>query len=316
MQEASEAKYLDPEKLCRLSRWRRSGWRWHADLFQYQTPSFGPAMFSAFCGGHPVFGADTVWYAPVISGLDQAGRIRFDENNRFWKAHLETVAYLARECRGRELLGLTDFGGPTDWIANLMGTERFLLAAIDQPDAMRAFALRLSEECNRASDLAMAAVSPATDGFTNWMPVWSDRTMGTVQDDMAINLSPGLYQDVFVPALRLMAAHTERTVLHWHDGAGQHIDTLLAVQEIDLIQYGHDPNSPPFPSMIESMRRIQAAGKKLFISCVDWMDTEFFIRHLDPRGLMMIIDAPDDEASRRTEENAARWTAERCAELG
>jgi len=144
-----------------------------------------------------------------------------------------------------------------------------------------------------------------------WMPCWSDRRMGTVQDDMAINFSPAMYREVFRPALREMAAHTEHTVLHWHDGCAHHLDALLEVDEIDLIQYGHDPNSPPFREGLANMRKIQAAGKRLFISCVEAEDVEFFIDRLDPRGLMMIINTANDAVSRRMIEKVREWTSRR-----
>jgi hypothetical protein len=308
---AGEEKYLDPEKLYRLQNWRRSGWSWHTDLFKYRIASYGPNVFAGFCGGTPVFGADTVWHEPMITSLDEADRVHFTESNRYWQAHVATVDWFARACRGEEQFGVTDFGGPTDWISQLMGTENSLIATVEEPERMREFALRLVTECCQAYDLIYPRATAYNDGTVNWMPVWSDRRMGTVQDDMAINFSPAMYAEVFLPAIRHMAAHTEHTVLHWHDGASQHLDALLQLDEIHVVQYGHDPNSPPFRAALPAMQKIQAAGKRLFISCVEAEDVEFFIDRLDPRGLFMIIDTVSDEDSRQMEENVHRWTARR-----
>jgi hypothetical protein len=316
MLEASADKYLVPEKFYRLACWRRSGWNWHADLFQYLVPSYGPNIFAGFCGGRPQFGRDTVWHEPVIESLDEADRIHFDEDNKWWKAHLETTAYFSKQCAGKRLLAMTDFGGPADWISVLMGAENFMLGVIEEPDRMRDFALRLAGECNRAFDLISPLINKFNDGMVNWMPCWSDRRLGTVQDDIAVNLSPELYNEVFVPALRIMAGHTAHTVLHWHDGAQQHLDNLMKIDEIDLVQYGHDPNSPSFRNGLENMRKIQSAGKRLFISCVEAVDAEFFISNLDPNGLMMIINTPSDEASRKMCDNVRTWTQQRRATVG
>lgn len=301
----SEQTYLDPEKLFALKAWRRTSWNWHADLFQYTTPFYGPNVFVGFCGAQPVFGQDTVWHQPLISSLDEADRVHFDEDNRYWRAHLESVDYFSQQCEGRLQLGTTDFGGPTDWIATVMGTEAFLMETIQRPDEMREFALRLADECNQAFDLMCPRVMARNDGVVDWMPYWSDLRMGTVQDDMAINFSPDMYREVFLPALERMARHTERTVLHWHDGAAQHLESLLAVEAIDLVQFGHDPSSPPFRESLPLMQRIQQAGKLLFISCVEAEDAEFFLTHLDPRGLALIINTADDEASRQMEDRVA-----------
>ena len=316
MVEATEEKYCRPEKLYALQQWRRTSWQWHTDLFKYNIPSYGPNVFAGFCGARPVFGAHTVWHEPIISSLDEADRVHFDENNRYWKIHLETVAYLADRYAGEQLFGITDFGGPTDWLATLMGTEAFLLESIERPDAMRALALRLAEEANHAYDLVYPIVARRQDGVVNWMPIWSDQRLGTVQDDMAINLSPRLYADVFLPAVERMADHTEHTVLHWHDGAPQHLPALLKIDAIDLIQYGHDPNSPAFREKLPDMQAIQRAGKRLFISCVQAQDAQFFIQHLDPRGLMMIINTDNNEASKQMAADVGFWTQIRMKILG
>jgi hypothetical protein len=312
---ASAEKYLDPAKLYDLKEWRRTAWNWHTDLYQYIIPSYGPNVFIDFCGARPVFGANTVWREPVISSLDEAETIHFDEANSNWRQHLETVAYFVERCAGERQLGMTDLGGPTDWVADLMGAENFLIAAWEEPERMRDFVLRLAEECCRAYDLLRPRLTMHNDGLCDWMPNWSDRPMFTTQDDMAINLSPELYREVFLPAQHVLAHHTGRTVLHWHDGCPQHLDTLLAVEGIELVQLGHDPNSPPFRAMLPLMQRIQTAGKCLFISCVEAEDVQFFIEHLDPRGLMMIINTTDDDASRRMEEDVAIWTAARLATM-
>ena len=177
---------------------------------------------------------------------------------------------------------------------------------------MRTFALRLANECNMAFDRIQAIIQKVNDGNVNWMPVWSQGVLGTVQDDIAIAISPDLYAEVFLPALRVMAAHTEHTVLHWHDGCAAHLDVLLGVEDINVVQYGHDPNTGPFRGHLSRMCQIQAAGKRLFISCVEAEDAEFFISHLDPRGLMMIINTADDEASRQMIGQVREWTRKRA----
>lgn len=315
MLEMTVEKYLDPEKLFKFKEERKKLWNWHAELFDYTTPSYGPNVFAGFCGAKVEFGKDTVWHEPVISSLDESDKIHFDTDNYYWRKHLEAVDYFCNEAAPFMQLGMTDFGGPADWISSIMGTENLLIQTIEFPDRMRDFAMRLAEECNSAFNIVFAKISAHNDGTANWMPVWSDFRMGTVQDDMSVNFSPEMYADVFFPAIQKMAGNTKKTVLHWHDGCSQHIDNILKINEIDLIQYGHDPNTGSFKDKIETMRKIQAAGKFLFISCVDMQDAEFFVKNLDPHGLMMIINTPDDKASARTEENVGIWTEDRLKEI-
>ena len=308
MLEATESKYLDPERFYRFMRWRRLSLNHHTDLFRYEIPTPGPNMFSGYCGGRLVYGANTVWQEPAIASLDEADKIHFDEDNRHWRALLESIAYHNENLSGRHFLGMPDMGGPTDWISCLMGTEPFLIACAEEPDRMRDFALRLARECNRAFALAAALIRPFHDGSIDWMPVWHPGTVGTPQDDMAVNFSPGMYAEIFMPALRLLAEPADATVLHWHDACTQHAGTMAGEAAIDMIQYGHDPNTGPFRDRVETMRQFQAAGKKMMISCVESEDVEFFMERLDPRGLTMIVNTANDEASRRMEDDLRRWT--------
>ena len=90
-----------------------------------------------------------------------------------------------------------------------------------------------------------------------------------------------------------MAAHTKRTVLHWHDGCDQHIPALLAMPDITMVQYGHDPNSPPFPAKLAAMQAIQAAGKRLFIKIED-----ADLAALDVGKSVQVLDIDGDDISR------------------
>ena len=71
-----------------------------------------------------------------------------------------------------------------------------------------------------------------------------------------------------------------------------------------------------FVGGLPRMRKVQAAGKKLFISGgVPAGEAEFFIRNLDPRRLMVLIDTESDEASTRVADNVHRWTTERLTAM-
>ena len=311
MIEASDKKYLDPERFYKLSCWRRTAWNWHADLFQYVLPSYGPNVFIGFCGGQPVFGADTVWHEPVMSSLDEVDEFHFDQDNYYWKIHLETVEYFVDKCTGEQLLGMTDFGGPTDWISALMGTENFMFACIEEPEKMRNLALRMVRQCNEAYDILCPMIGSRNDGSVIHLPVWSGGRFNIVQDDMAVNFSPQMYKDIFAPALAEQAAHTEHTALHWHDISACHLQTLLDIDEIDLIEYGPDPNSGPLRDKLKDMQAIQAAGKILFIVCEDSRDVKFFIDNLQPNGLIILIYTDNDDESREMQDNVKIWTEKR-----
>jgi len=311
----AERKYLDPDLFFRLVDARRGEWHWHGDLFQYRIPSFAPNSLAMYCGARVVFGA-TIWQGPVIERIEDADRVRFDPENRFWRNHLEAVDCFIERCRGREPLGMTDFGGPADWIGTLMGTSNLCLAVAENPDAVRDFALRLADVFRDLWDIVYARVAPHFDGTCNWLPMWGPGRLGVVQDDLSILFSPAVYREVFIPAIRRMASHFEKTLFHFHNGCIHQLDNLLAVPEISAIQFGMDPAMPPIVSYEAALRRTQEAGKGLFIGVLEPADVRPLIERLDPRNLLLLTTAPDDDTSRRLVADSTAWTQERVAALG
>jgi len=312
MLEASSEKYLCPGKNYKYQMWGRSQWSWHADLFQYLVPGmFGPMSFLAFCGCKPVFEKQTVWYDPAISSLDETDRIHFDSDCENWRLFLENLKYYADKTAGEQQIGIPVDGCPMDWVATILGVEKFLMATLEEPDKLSEFAMRLAGEYLEAYDAFYPLLISKNDGVSNWLPIWTDRQLISVQDDIAINISPEMYRDLFLPALRKIAGHAPLSSLHWHDGARQHLEWIVETPEIKLVQLGHDPASPSFTEMLGDMRKIQQAGKYLFISCVKANEVKYFIENLDLRGLAMIIDARNDAESAQIEKDIATWTRTR-----
>lgn len=306
MRAPGEAKYLDPPKLLALKRWRAQKLCRLHDHFPRVSPDFGPNMFAGFIGAKVVFGADTVWAEPVAPSLEQAEELHFDPDNRLYRAYLDALDYFLEHRRPDEWVPNTDSGGVTDWLAACMGTEPFLLATIEQPDRMRDLALRLARECNQALEGAFARLE-RQGWWVNWMPVGSVEPFPTVQDDMAVNFSPTMYRRVFGPALAEQGRFAPRCLLHWHDASAHHVPLLADMDAIQVIQYGHDPNTGPFREQLDAMRALQAADKRLLLACVEPEDAAFFLEHLDPGKLLLVVETPGAEASRRMSEFLAAW---------
>jgi len=313
--DAGDKKYLDPKIYYAFQKFRYDLWSWHGDLFRYAVPSYGPNVFIGFCGAKVVFGSDSVWHEPAIESLDEADKIHFDKDNIYFRYLLESIDYGVKNVLPERQLALPDLGGPTDWISAVMGTENFLIASIEEPDKMREFASRLARECNEAYSICEKLISPYMDGAINWMPVWNKEKFVTLQDDMAINFSPQMYKDLFMPAMEILAQPAKFRVMHWHDGCAQHVTNILESKLVDVLQFGHDPNTGPHRNYLPQMQQIQAAGVKLFISCVQAADVEFFIQNLNPVGLMMIIDTVSDEASEQMRKDLPIMIRKRLAQL-
>jgi hypothetical protein len=118
-------------------------------------------------------------------------------------------------------------------------------------------------------------------------------------DDCMTQMSPQMYADVFFPAIEKFHEETnpDRTLLHFHNAAGAYADVLAERGLFDAVQWGIDPNHPVLEDL-DRLKRLQAAGVRLFIGVLDVEEAETLLEELAPKGLLLLVDAPDLESAR------------------
>ncbi|MCM8769237.1 MAG: hypothetical protein NC911_06125 [Candidatus Omnitrophica bacterium] len=309
-----EKKYRNPDLFFKLIDYRRSLWQWHGDLFHYRIPSYAPNSLPLYLGSRVYFGT-SVWQEPLLKSIEESDKINFESSNTFWQEHLETVDYFIEKCQGIELLGMTDFGGPMDWLGCFLGPEQLCLDVRSHPEKVQSFANRLGEIFCQLWDIVYGKISSHFDGSCNWLPMWAEGRLAVLQDDLAILLSPEIYRDVFGPVIRKIARHFEKVLFHFHSGALHQLDNLISIPEIEVIHFGIDPNAYPITSYLPHLSRIQAAGKGLFISVLAPADVPALIKGLDPRRMLLLVTAPDEESSRKLLEDSVIWTQRRVNQM-
>ena len=307
---------LDPGQQFAIKEYRRGLWEYHGDLYEWEIPSFRPGNLAAYLTHEVRFSGDTSWPVPVGERIEDVLDLEFDLANEFWQATLELTDSLVERYRAMIQIGMAAFAGPADWLAALIGAENLCAEAASKPDTVRQTSERLADLCVRLDDILYAKVFPHFDGCCNWLPMWDAGRVKLVQDDTMILFSPTMYGDVFGSSISRLLAGGDHTMFHFHDGAVQHLDWLLNMPDLHAVQFGHDPTTPPLTQQTAALRRIQLAGKGLFISVVRPDEVRPLIHGLDPRGLLLLPHCSDRDASRRIVESARKWTAERCEALG
>ncbi len=309
-----EKKYRDPALFFQLIDYRQSRWHWHGDLFAYRIPSYAANSLPIYLGSRVCFG-ESIWQEPVLKSIEESDRICFRCDYPFWREHLEAVGYFVERCRGVELLGMTDFGGPVDWLAAFLGPEQLCLETVRQPEKVQAFAFRLGQIFVEMWEEVYARIAPYFDGTCNWLPMWAEGRLAVLQDDLSILFSPQTYQEVFVPVLRKIASQFEKVLFHFHNGALHQLDNLVSIPEITVLHFGIDPNTGPITHYLPQLRKVQKAGKGLFVSVLEPEDVLPLIATLDPRNLLLLVTTADDEASKKLLANAREWTQQRIKQM-
>jgi hypothetical protein len=143
------------------------------------------------------------------------------------------------------------------------------------------------------------------------MQTWAPGSHYQMSCDFSAVLSPKLFREFILPEIRAYLKVNEYSVYHW-DGpdAIKHLDNLLAIPEIDAIQWTQGEGQAPAtdPRWIANYLRIQRVGKKLILPFVEIGEVETLLSHISSRGLMIRTRASSEEEARELLRKVAQWT--------
>ena len=229
----------------------------------------GPVPLSGYMGCEMVFRPDTVWHNARFTSWDEAALLAFDPANRWYQLMRELTRASVQRSRGRYLVSGQGYGCVSDVIADLWGSEALLFALREHPAAVHAAAQMLTRLSKQLYDETHALCTPHQEGSFDWLYLWAPGRMWTLQSDMCCMISPAHFREFVLPELREEAEHVDHAFYHL-DGPGaiKHLDDLLSIKALAGIQWvpGAGASRDPL-DWLDLFRRVQAAGKKLYIFC-------------------------------------------------
>jgi hypothetical protein len=268
-------------------------------------PDYGPDQFAAFLGTDFEFSdssPETDWVRQVIQDWKTFLPIRMDPDGKYWKGILAYSQLLATHSDGRYLVGVADLHSNMDSLLALRGSERLCTDFYDEPelvgqamDQVRLLYQPVYEGLFRAGAMG------GTRGSAGWAPFWCDGKFAAIQCDFLALLSPELSRRYVIPALREEAAFLDRCVYHL-DGPAclPHLDDILAIEDIDVIQWVPGAGKPPMHEWMDVLKKCQAAGKGLQLYDIHDLDTVKKIAgELRPEGLLYYVDVQTREEALR-----------------
>ena len=280
---------------------------WGGDSFPLAfplSPSL-PAIEAAFlgCPYRVVPGGNTGWAAPLIDNWETRAPIEVDAENWWWRKTQELLARGAEAGQGKYVVGIPDIQGGGEIVALLRGTERLATDLIDHPDHVKRAGAEEIQAWRIYYQTAFDIIHQFQPGYADWIGVWSEAPYVSVENDFSTMISPAMFDEFFVPALRLQTEWVDRTIYHL-DGPGaiRHLDTLLALPELDGIQWVPGAGAASMLEWLELLKRIQAGGKRLQIGARPW-EVVPLLTELDPATVVLSTSCSHvEEADRLLDE--------------
>lgn len=292
------------EVVAAADAWVRSV-HWGGDAMPQFSPGFGPDVFAAFLGAELEFSREqehaTSWAVPFVEDWSEALPLEIDREGRSWTRMRELTRAMAEIADGHWLVSHLDLHSNLDALESLRGATALCTDLYDCPELVR-----------EANDQVRALYEPISetlfeDGMLSdagtgagWIRGWHGGRCNTIQCDFAALIGPEHFRELAAPDLRAEAEYLDRCIYHW-DGptALCHMDDLMAIEEIDCIQWVPGAGNPPLVEWLDLLEEVQKRGKS--VMCYGSIeDVPRFHERLDPSRLFYMLSVPNRDELERT----------------
>ncbi len=236
--------------------------RYYADAFPKVMINFGAGSMASFLGANLHSDERTVWFERTAKSLDEIPT-RIDRNAYWYRRVRETFDAAAhRWNHGLVQIAHSGINGNLDIFASLRGSQELLMDLIDCPDKVEAICQGITAEWKVVHGEETATVRSVCRGTSHHSPIWANGTTYLTQSDFAYMISPAMFERFVLPDIANLCEYLTHPVYHL-DGVGQipHVDMLLGLDKLRMIQWIPGAGQPPASQWLELLTKIRAAGK-------------------------------------------------------
>jgi len=280
------------------------------DALPIAYPNLGPEIFSAFYGC-PVHFSDwgTSWTDPILDDWADADQLTLDWNHPYLLRLDEMTDALLEMGRGKFITGMTDWHPGGDALAAFRDPQRLAVDLIEHPVEVKQLLARVEADYFKMYDRFYKKLRAAGQPITSWLPLLADGKYYIPSNDFSIMISQRMYEEFFLPGLIRECQYLDRSIYHL-DGPGalRHLDSILAIPELDALQWVFGAGNEGFERWVWVYQKAQAAGKGIQVTCT-LEEVEQVMQVLSPRGLFLdVSNVPNRDAGEELLRRLERWT--------
>lgn len=304
------ARWLDVEYVVTCADIHAANTYWAGDALPMFWPNLGPEVLTGCMGAPLEFGETTSWSVPILRDWADIPKLRIDPENPYTQTLLAMLRLGLEVGKGKFVVGLTDIHPGADLAASFRDPQQLCVDLVDAPEQVRALNAHLFNTFFEFYALQRAVLLAAGQTLTSaWLPLFVEAGRYYIPScDFSIMISTPMFEEFFLPELLAEINWLDRSIYHL-DGPGalRHLDTLLAIEKLDAIQYVYGDGSGPATRWLPVYRRIQDAGKKLHITLTPG-EIDAFMAELRPEGVMLSTTASSVEEADAILAKIAKWT--------
>lgn len=241
----------------------------------------GPDQYAGFLGA-PILARDdmdTTWAEPIVDDWSSF-EVRIDRSpGGYFESIRRYMTAAAEYSRDKFLIQMLDLHGNMDALSALRGPQNLCMDLYDCKGEVHRVLGDVRNTYAEIVDMAYTAGDMAKRGSIGWSPTYcGEGRFAVIQCDFICMISPEKAREFVIPAIEEEAAFLDHSVFHL-DGKGAlaHLDDILAINDIDVIQWVPGNGQPRSPYWMDLLKRIQKAGKSIWVP--DWTADEIRALH-------------------------------------
>jgi len=267
----------------------------YADAMPVFYPDLGPEIISAWAGCPYHYGAETTWTEPCLFDWNNDNAI-IDVNHPLSKKLEEFTKYSLELAKGKFIVGLTDYHPGGDHVAALRDGQTLALDLLENGDYVKAKLESSYKEYFPAYDHYVNWLKKEGNPIASWIPITSETSMYIPSNDFSIMISKAMFDEFFLPGITQECRHYGNSIYHL-DGPGalRHLDSLLAIKELDAIQWVPGAGNDHCLQWLDLYKKILAAGKSIVCYPGNMEELLVLKEQLPARGVGLFISFAKNE---------------------
>lgn len=277
------------------------------DAFPMLMPNLGPDAFAAYLGAELEFHESTTWAKPLIDNWDEAPPLELDFSAQWWRKMEQMCTDALKFADGKFIVSLPDGHGGADCLAALRGQEALCLDFLDRPDVVADAMAKLDQATIDYYERLFPVYHEHQPGGTGFVRAWGPGKSATSQCDFLALVSPQMSREFIMEGIRAETEYLDHAVFHL-DGpdALPHLDLLLDIPGIEAIQWVPGSGNPSTIEWLPYLKRIQDAGRSLWLIASGADEAVALMKQLRPEGLMIIVGVDSIDTADRLVKQAGR----------
>jgi hypothetical protein len=281
--------WFDPEWRAADIHYQLSRSSFKADILPVANTHLGPGSLAAILGAELEGGEDTIWIHPRA---EQGDTIVLDENNRWWRTHLDLIRACKRRAQGRYFVGCPDLIEGLDTLAALRGTQPVLLDMMDRPAELVQQVQAINDIWFQVFERIYGEINEGGEMAFCYFSIWGPGRVAKLQSDISGMISIRNFRRFVQPFIREQCQRLDYSLYHL-DGvaAMRHLDALLEIEDLDAIQWTPGANQPQGgdPCWYDLYQRIRAGGKAIMPCWVELDQLQPLLDTVGPEGVNVLM---------------------------